>query len=147
MSLPGGVVEQDPQNLWNELWQVNLELGAQGDGNVFHQENDGGLEGGVDAPEVLDQVKDGVQVVPDVLLDHVDQAAQLLEKEVPQMVVRVPDDSHHGGDDLGYVGDGLDPQGLEDEGHRFDNLGVVSDLSGVKSGHQLTSILLDFYNQ
>ena len=71
----------------------------------------------------------------------------LLEKEVPEVVVRVPDDSHHGGDDLGYVGDGLDPQGLEDEGHSLDDLGVVSDLSPVRSGHQLNSFLLNFYNQ
>ena len=77
---PAGVVEEHPQDLGDQLWQVDFELRAQRHGYVLHQQDDGGLEGGVDAPEVLDQVEDGVKVVPDVLLDHIDQAAQLLAK-------------------------------------------------------------------
>ena len=77
---PAGVVEQHPQDLGDQLWQVDFELRAQRHGYVLHQQDDGGLEGGVDAPEVLDEVEDGVKVVPDVLLDHIDQAAQLLKK-------------------------------------------------------------------
>ena len=43
-------------------------------------------------PKLFDQVENVVQVVPDVLPHFADQASQLLEQEVPEGVLRLPDD-------------------------------------------------------
>ena len=72
----------------NQLRKINLELRSQSQSNSFNQEDDGGLERRLRCPELLDQNKYFIQIIPDVLLHNLDQEPKLTKEEVSECVVR-----------------------------------------------------------
>ena len=48
-----GIVHEHLEDMWEDLGEIHLEIRAQSSHYLLHQQDDGGLHGGIDRPVML----------------------------------------------------------------------------------------------